>query len=165
MKVKAAGKSLYLIVLAFICLQVVSRAANAQPADKYWVQFQGDAQHTGRSPYNGPKSEVYAKWIFPAEIQGCSPSIGPDGTIYVVSVAGILYALNPDGTEKWHLSIGSESWGAPAIGSGGTIYVAGTKNGKLYAITDSGIVRWTFTVSYRPGYVQLISGSPTMMIS
>ena len=30
-----------------------------------------------------------------------SPAIGADGTIYVGSVDGQLYVLNPDGTQKW----------------------------------------------------------------
>jgi hypothetical protein len=60
-----------------------------------------------------------------------SPAIGADGTIYVGSSGNNFYAINPDGTEKWHLSI-SDSSSSPAIGADGTIYV-GTWD-DLYAI-------------------------------
>ena len=34
-----------------------------------------------------------------------SPSVAPDGTIYVASTDSNLYAVNPDGTLKWKKSI------------------------------------------------------------
>mgnify|MGYP001823841558 FL=1 len=67
-----------------------------------------------------------------------SPAIDSDGTIYVGSGDGKLYAINPDGTEKWDLAIWIIGNSSPAIGSDGTIYVGSVDN-KLYAIYgDSG---------------------------
>jgi hypothetical protein len=43
-----------------------------------------------------------------------------DGTIYVDD-AGDLYAINPDGTEKWTLPIPAR-WPSSAVGADGTIY-------------------------------------------
>ncbi|MBU4264070.1 MAG: PQQ-binding-like beta-propeller repeat protein [Proteobacteria bacterium] len=42
-----------------------------------------------------------------------SPTIGTDGTIYVQSVAGKLYAINPEGTPKWSIITGYESASCP----------------------------------------------------
>jgi outer membrane protein assembly factor BamB len=64
-----------------------------------------------------------------------APAISADGTIYVGSPLGSrpLYAFDPDGKIKWKLEgVGGQS----AIGSDGTLYVAGY-NG-LYAIGSAG---------------------------
>jgi outer membrane protein assembly factor BamB len=45
-----------------------------------------------------------------------------------------LYALNPDGTQKWSYATGAEIHAStPAIGPDSTVYV-GSYDGKLYAI-------------------------------
>jgi len=62
-----------------------------------------------------------------------SPAIGSDGTIYVGSDDGSLYAINPDGSLKWKYQTGDWVLSSPAIGSDGTIYV-GFYDGSLYAI-------------------------------
>jgi hypothetical protein len=46
---------------------------------------------------------------------------------------GKLFAINPDGTEKWTFSTGDTVRSSPAIGFDGTIYV-GSYDGRLYAI-------------------------------
>jgi len=87
-----------------------------------------------------------------------SPTIGADGTIYVGSHDGHLYAINPVGTEKWRYpSIGSVGMirSSPAIDRtgglhDGTIYVGSgpndfSFNGRLLAINPDGSLRWQFT--------------------
>lgn len=69
-----------------------------------------------------------------------TPAIADDGTIYFSSRNGKLYALNPDGSEKWNYGIGmSES--SPVIGEDGTIYV-GTKS-YVKAINSDGTLKWS----------------------
>ena len=63
-----------------------------------------------------------------------SPAVGQDGTIYFGSADGNIYALNPDGTEKWHMAIGANIRSSPAIADG-LIYV-GSASGRMYAIGD-----------------------------
>ncbi|MBU4354929.1 MAG: PQQ-binding-like beta-propeller repeat protein [Proteobacteria bacterium] len=86
------------------------------------------------------------KWAFmPAigyEIRS-SPAIGADGTIYVGSNDKKLYALNPDGTQKWAFATGYQVGSSPAIGADGTIYV-GSYDGKLYALNPDGTQKWAF---------------------
>ena len=69
-----------------------------------------------------------------------SPAIGSDDTVYVGSDDHKLYAINPDGTQKWEFGTGSLS---PAIGADGTVYV-GAHDGKLHAINPNGTKKWTF---------------------
>jgi len=78
-----------------------------------------------------------------------SPAIGDNGTIYIVSNKGTLFAVKPDGTEEWHY-VGKESGEAggsgyysPSIGMDGTIYFK-CGDGYLYAIDNSGQKIWSF---------------------
>jgi hypothetical protein len=47
----------------------------------------------------------------------------------------MLYAINPDGSQKWSFTTGDAVYSSPAIGADGTIYV-GSRDNKLYAITE-----------------------------
>lgn len=85
------------------------------------------------------------KWTF---ILGAytdsSPAIGLDGTIYIGSADNKLYAINPDGTEKWtYLTGDGITPTSPAIGPDGTIY-CGSRDGKLYAINPDGTLKWSY---------------------
>jgi outer membrane protein assembly factor BamB len=70
-----------------------------------------------------------------------SPSIGSDGTIYVGSDTGVLFAIHPNGKLKWTLNTGSTDF-APAIGRDGTIYVHTRVVGDLKAVTPDGQLKW-----------------------
>ncbi len=62
-----------------------------------------------------------------------SAALATDGTIYVGSCDGFLYALNPDGTLQWNFVAGEEIASSPVLGTDGTIYV-GSGSGDLYAL-------------------------------
>jgi len=48
------------------------------------------------------------KWrYFPGQEIRTSPVVGPDGSIYVMDVLCALHALNPDGTKRWIVEVGS----------------------------------------------------------
>ena len=73
-----------------------------------------------------------------------SPAVDPgDGTIYVGSNDNKLYAINPDGSQKWAFTTGSDVVSSPAVGSDGTIYV-GSNDNRLYAINPNGTQKWQF---------------------
>ena len=72
-----------------------------------------------------------------------SPAIGADGTIYVGSQDGNLYAISPRGAKKWTFETGSPIGSSPAIGADGTIYV-GSGDRYLYAISADGKKRWAY---------------------
>ena len=101
---KASPGAMHLALVAICLVALVSAPlfglqsdrAGASPgslADTPWPMFRYDPQHTGRSPYTGPEVPV-EKWGFPTgESVSSSPDIGTDGTIYVGSVDGKLYAI------------------------------------------------------------------------
>lgn len=83
------------------------------------------------------------KWTFEAGGSLSSPVVGADGTIYVDSEDGNLYAIDPSGGKKWAYAIAGEKTSQPAIAADGTIYVARASN--LYAIRPDGTLKWTYS--------------------
>ena len=69
------------------------------------------------------------------------PTIGPDGVIYTGGDG--VYAINPDGSLRWHFVTGGHVSSAPAVLSDGTV-VAGSQDDILYAIAPNGQKRWDF---------------------
>jgi outer membrane protein assembly factor BamB len=112
-------------------------------ANSPWPKFRGNMQNTGQSPYVGPQTN-HVKWTFVTgnSIGTASPSIAPDGTVYIASTDGYLYALNPaDGSLKWKTQTGGGK-SSPAVGADGTVYVGGA-DGKLHAINPiDGSFKW-----------------------
>jgi outer membrane protein assembly factor BamB len=78
-----------------------------------------------------------------SDIVTSSPSIGPDGTVYVGSWDTYLYALNPDGTLKWRFETQDWVLGSPAVSGSGRIYF-GSFDFNLYALNPDGTLAWTF---------------------
>ncbi len=70
-----------------------------------------------------------------------SPAVGSDGTVYVTSSDGHLYAIRPTGTIKWRTDLGYDLLvSSPAIASNGIMYVGSWDF--LYSIDHNGSVRW-----------------------
>jgi len=132
-----------------------SGAAGLQ-AGSPWPMYQGCPNHPGRSPATGPSAPV-ERWRFDSTIPmdwfHGAIALGADGTIYVGSAdshgyaLGNLYALAPDGTERWRVELEGVQ-APPAIGADGTIYVNSYE--KLHALDADGSERWSFRVD---GYV------------
>ncbi len=152
-----------------------SDCAAAQP---YWPSFGYDPQNTSRSPHPGPLSARIA-WTYPAvkgRVINNQPTVDVNGAIYFGTwgsyvegserAHGLLYAINPDGTEKWVYDPGGpdpESYylgtieTSPTIGPDGTIYF-GRGDGILRAVNPDGAEKWTFeTYSNEYGRAQIFS--------
>jgi len=112
------------------------------PSAGSWPVFQGNAQHTGASPFRGP---VCDRRIWSRKLPGslfAAPALAPGlpgepETLFVPVGKAPLCALNPaDGSVLW---CGSDQQGrladrsSPAIGNGGLGYV-GTRDNDLWAI-------------------------------
>lgn len=70
-----------------------------------------------------------------------SPAMDSNGVIYVTTWLGKLYAINPDGSQKWVTKFGHESVSTPAIGEDGTIYF-GSRDRHIRAVSPEGKVKW-----------------------
>ncbi|MFY9234886.1 MAG: PQQ-binding-like beta-propeller repeat protein [Fimbriimonadaceae bacterium] len=109
-------------------------------------------------------------WRFWGEkINRSTLAIGHDGTIYHGSgdsSTNWLFAVNPDGTEKWRFSLAYEIVQPPTVAGDGTIYVATNdavpRAGRLYAIRSTGTLLWSYDF---PGSVEFPANlyvSPTL---
>ncbi|WP_176560343.1 carboxypeptidase regulatory-like domain-containing protein [Brevibacillus dissolubilis] len=119
----------------------------------------GAYQNTSYQPsvYNWTRQSTlglnkYAKQIWKHQLEGATTSqavqasstvIDRFGTVYLSATnTYTLYAINPDGTQKWKFT-GSGYIKDPAIGADGTIY-APTSNGYLYAVNPNGTLKWSY---------------------
>ena len=73
------------------------------------------------------------KWRFATANVTDAAALGADGTIFVGTQDGTLYALHPDGTLRFTVKTGGQLASSPAIASDGTVYVV-SDDGNLYAI-------------------------------
>jgi outer membrane protein assembly factor BamB len=114
-----------------------------------WPMFRQNLNHTGFSPYDASSNPGKLKWSFTTGngIMYSSPAIGINGTIFISSLDNKLYAINPDGTQKWNFTMTGPGKSSPAIGSDGTIYV-GSNNLKLWAVNSDGTEKWNFTTGW-----------------
>ena len=111
------------------------------------------------------KSDLSTKnWDFEIDKEfNLVPAVGADGTIYAASITTAtvpttdryMYAINPDGTQKWAVPycVGNIGYmaSAIAIGPDGTIYVSakltGTPDGVLKAYNPAdGSEKWSTTI-------------------
>ena len=96
------------------------------------------SQGSGLCAVTNNGSVASNKWTLPIGIGG-SPAVGRDGTVYVGGGDGSLYAVSPEGSQKWaYAAQGSQ--GSPAIGPDDTLYYEGYAF--LHAITPAGTMRW-----------------------
>ena len=85
-----------------------------------------------KSGHSGPGHYVWS-----------TPALGADGTVYVGSNDGYLYAINPDGSQKWAFNAGRGS--SPLRPSMGTaLSISGSEDNNLYALNPDGSKKWSF---------------------
>ena len=99
----------------------------------------------------GTGDEGELKWSFntgDGVFSSPTASLGADGTVYVGSFDGKLYAVTAEGVKKWSFATEGEVDSSPALGLDGTVYV-GSDDGRLYAVTAEGGLKWSFTTRGR----------------
>jgi|GEM_PF-3305363 len=87
----------------------------------------------------------YVLWQYPTFGTGTPAVLGSGNTLYVVSQAGLLQAISPQGLKQWELDLGSAPAAPPAVAPDGTIYV-GLSGGTLVAVTPSGQRSWSLSL-------------------
>ena len=160
------------VVIVILMTCALAFPAAAHLADTPWPMFHHDLNHTGFSTYHGPDTST-VKWIFSTgdRIDG-SAVIGDDGTIYVRThdqclwTESRLYAIYPNGIEKWHWTPPSYKNinfidSTPAVASDGTIYV-GCRDRYLYALYPNGTQKWEFYAPQWWGHKGFVLTSPAI---
>jgi len=92
---------------------VDANTVQTQSRQSQWPFFAYDPARTGQSPYKGPQTNKL-KWQFTLPGWGSSVVIGADGTAYIGTNTGVLFALNKDGAEKWRFELSTVQVTPPA---------------------------------------------------
>ena len=96
------------------------------------------------------------KWVFAISqiTYGGGALVAPDGTIYqCVRNATInnVYAINPNGTQKWAVKLDAAIGAFPALSADGVLYCL-TNKSTLYALdASSGAIKWQQSLDGAPG--------------
>ncbi len=115
-----------------------------------WPQASHDARRSGTSPSVGPHTG-HIRWT--RKLEGNvtpGPVIGPGGTIYAASNAGVLHAVDPrTGKDRWAFD-GGGSYGldlstSPAVMTDGTVIWPGP--GAVYVLDRAGRLQWRLPLS------------------
>ncbi len=117
----------------------------------------GAATHRpSRERVTVPSEPGRVRWRFrlAADYSLHSPGVGPNGTVYVAMSNGKLYAVSPQGTQRWvfQAGLGGGVFGPVAVGADGSIYVAGMvpsstgtgNDGAIISLNPDGTQRWVF---------------------
>jgi len=121
--------------------------------------FNGPSQATLyalKAPASGTDPQVvWTVDLGPVRVMA-SPTVGPDGTIYVANSTGQLFAIAPTGTVKWIAQTGPTIKSAPALGLDGSVYHA-SLDGQMYALSAQGQVKWAFAFGEHLGPTPLVT--------
>ncbi|MWV39628.1 PQQ-binding-like beta-propeller repeat protein [Natrialba sp. INN-245] len=118
--------------------------AQFQQLEGEWPKYRYDLPNTGHAPTEtGPEPPVSVRWMFETGRGSSSPAV-VDGTVYIGSVDGNVYALDEtDGSEQWRFGTDGSVNSSPAVANG-TVYV-GSDDGTIYALdATSGSEQWQF---------------------
>jgi outer membrane protein assembly factor BamB len=104
-------------------------------------------KNIGTNTDTDPGNLIVAKWKFKTngEIDS-SPAIGNDGTVYIGSDDGNLYAIDSQtGDELWRFKTGAEIKSVPSVGPDGIIYF-GSLDNFFYALNQNGALKWSINI-------------------
>jgi outer membrane protein assembly factor BamB len=81
---------------------------------------------------------------------GASPTVGPDGTIYIGANNSNFYAIAPDGRLDWMFQAQREIagiWSTAALSPDGSTLYFGANRGGIYAVNrEDGSLKWQFPI-------------------
>lgn len=127
------------------CLLLASVISNAQLANTGWAKFRGNAQNSGLSSGSGTTSH-FQFFVNLAHTAFSSPSVGLNGSLYVVSGVNLVALDSTTGVTKWTTPTASTIYASPAIGKDGTVYICDRQD--IYAVDGTtGVIKWTYPVS------------------
>ena len=120
-----------------------------------WPAAQHDAHHSGASTSPGPTAGTL-RWR--RQLEGAvtpGPLVGPDGTIYAASNAGVLHALNPStGQDLWtydsgHAHADDDLSVSSLVLADGTV-VWPTPGNELLGLSRTGVKLWSVALAGQP---------------
>jgi len=150
-----ALRTLLAALFFLACSHEMPTKQNGETQLPQWAMFGKNLRHTSNAAdaveyYPGPQQGqiVWTVNFGFFEYSFSSPSIGPDGTIYMTTTpastttdSGFVYAINPNGTIKWRFKTQKGNAATGAVGVDGTYYVT-SKDRHFYGIDREGNLKW-----------------------
>ena len=126
----------------------IDPAITSDSAAGQWSMFHGDLARSGGAGSNTDLPQGQVAWTFTARAGIHSSPAVADGTVYIGSQDGNLYALDAaTGSEKWEFKTGSWVLSSPVVAEG-IVYV-GSNDGFFYAVDAlTGKKMWSFKTFY-----------------
>jgi outer membrane protein assembly factor BamB len=114
-----------------------------------WPMYCHDAHHTSQSPYSTAGNLGVEKWRFNTKDEcTSSPVIDKRGVIYVAGLDG-LYAVNPNGTMKWHIWPRELIVSSFAMDDNDVLYFGGIWGENFHAVyLENGSEKWRYPIGY-----------------
>jgi outer membrane protein assembly factor BamB len=111
------------------------------------TQFRGDPQHSGLYDGAGVPQFHNVKWKFHTNGQFLSSPAIADGTVFIGSTDGSLYAVDQaTGAQKWKFATRARVTSSPAVES--DVVYFGSFDGAFYAVdAKSGQLKWKFATA------------------
>src|SRR5258707_5211538 len=130
-----------LLCVPFLCLSVSTVTLAKDPGA---AMFRGNPSHTGVYDAVGVPKLTGVKWKFHTNGLVISSPAVANGTVYVGSTDGNLYAVDlRSGTQRWKFATKVRVTSSPAV-DGGMVYF-GSYDGNFYAVDEAGgQLRWKF---------------------
>jgi outer membrane protein assembly factor BamB len=108
------------------------------------VTVQGQQSNQVDLTVTARQSAGRVKWTFEADTDNLwwRPALAPDGTIYLHSTRGFIYALSPDGGLLWTQKVVTYPYVPPTAGPDGALYVGNMST--IYRISPGGAIDWEY---------------------
>jgi outer membrane protein assembly factor BamB len=136
---------------------VLGQSSYAPPPVGYapWPETERDAAHSSTARVQGPQTG-HIRWkVRLGDAAGGGPGVGPGGTIYETTNAGVLHAINPaNGRDLWTFNGHGRTRGfdlstTPAVLPDGTIVWAGPRH-KVLGLSPRGKLLWAVSTGGVP---------------
>lgn len=124
-----------------------------------WWRFRNDSKGTGRGLFNATRTNDLVWSIPTAGMVESSPAIAADGTTYIGSGDGNIYAVTQNGTLRWTCNVNSPVSSSPVIADDGRICV-GTDGGRVYCLNANGTIAWAYPAEIDSALAQPVHSSP-----
>ena len=129
----------------------VTCTENADSVGQPVVAADGTIYLAGDSTLSAVRADGRVHWQVPVTAVA-NPTLGPDGTVYLLDAAWTLLSVRPDGTVAWRTSIAGDAMQPGdeqlVVGGDGTVYVPTASSGAIggptgtAAIGADGAVLW-----------------------
>lgn len=116
-------------------------AALPVPGNHLWATERHDPYGTYQTQAPGVDNPKFGWRFEDADGFAGGPVVSADGTIYLASKTGTLYALDDAGNKLWETALSVAPAGYPALDAEGRIYVADEEGG-LSAVNPDGRIEW-----------------------